>query len=131
MDIPLACIGLMVFLIYAPRVLVLRAQLAQPGGLDNSNPREQQSKLEGAGKRANAAHANSFEAFAPFAAAVLICEHTGATGTAASVLSLVFIAARIVYPILYVRDLASARSAVWMVGMVCVAGLYLLPWVSG
>ena len=130
-DIPLACIGVMFLLIYAPRVLVLRGQLQAPEGHDNRHPRAQQARLEGAPQRANAAHANSFEAFAPFAAAVLICEQTGATGTAASVLSLSFIAARIAYPVLYVRDIPTARSAVWFVGMLAVIGLFILPWVRG
>ncbi len=58
-------------LIYAPRVLVVIASKQQFGSLDNNHPREQQARLAGWGQRAQAAHDNSFEAFAPFAAAVL------------------------------------------------------------
>lgn len=38
------------------------------GGYDNRNPRAQQAELTGWGARATAAHANGFEAFAPFGA---------------------------------------------------------------
>ena len=50
---------------------VAAAQKATSGTYDNNNPREQQARLEGAGKRALAAHANGYEAIPPFAAGVV------------------------------------------------------------
>jgi len=129
-DIPLACVGIMFVLIYVPRVLVLRGQTKQPEGLDNNNPRDQQQRLTGAAKRANAAHANSFESFAPFAAAVIVAELTGANHRWLTILSLGYIVARALYPVLYIANIASPRSLVWMVSFGCTVGIFVLPMLS-
>ena len=78
MTIPLACIAAAFALIYAPRIAVVVAQAKQAEGFDNKHPRDQQAKLTGWGRRANAAHLNAFESFAPFAAAVLVAHVTHA-----------------------------------------------------
>jgi uncharacterized MAPEG superfamily protein len=113
------------FLTKAPLAL---AQHRAQGGYDNHTPRDQQATLTGWGRRALAAHMNSHEAFPSFAAAVIIAHLGGADPVWSSWLALIFIAARLVYVVLYIADLALIRSLVWTVGMVATALLFVLPW---
>ncbi len=117
-------------LIYMPRFLVLRAQLRMPGGLDNKSPREQQQSIDPAGKRANAAHLNSFEAFAPFAAAVIIASIASPPRARDTIdaLAIAHVALRAVYIVLYVRNVDRVRSLVWVVATALVAVIFSVPW---
>lgn len=116
-------------LIYVPRFLVLRAQARMPGGLDNRTPREQQQKLDGAGKRANAAHANAFEAFAPFAAAVIIASVASLPRAKDTIdaLAIAHVVLRAAYVGLYVGDVATARSIVWVLATGITGVLFTVP----
>jgi uncharacterized MAPEG superfamily protein len=113
-------------LIWVPRVFVLRAQIAQPGGLDNRYPRDQQTRLEGLPRRANAAHSNTFEAFAPFAAAVIIAHLAGANAHWSAILSVAFVVLRCIYVAAYLGDRSSLRSVVWILGLATTWLLFLL-----
>jgi uncharacterized MAPEG superfamily protein len=113
-------------LIWLPRMFVLRAQIKAPGGLDNNNPRDQQAKLDGFGRRANAAHSNSFEAFAPFAAAVIVAHLSHADEHWSSILAIAFVGLRCVYIAAYMGDKASLRSGVWLLGLGATSALMLL-----
>ena len=125
-DIPLACVATTLLVIYVPRFHVMKAQARDPAGFDNKDPREQQSRLDRDGKRAVAAHANAFEAFAPFAAAVIACELRHVNDRVLMILALVHAAARFVYPWLYLKGIDKARSGVWMIGMGATSALMLL-----
>lgn len=122
MDVPILCVAAAFLLVYVPRLFVAAGQVK--AGYDNRNPRDQQAKLEGVARRANAAHANSFEAFAPFAAAVLSCEVRAASATWTTRLALAFIVFRAVYIAAYIGDKPSLRSAIWMLGWLSVIGLF-------
>jgi uncharacterized MAPEG superfamily protein len=95
-------------------------------GYDNARPREFLATLQGRAARANHAQANSYEAFPPFAAGVIIAHVTGgaAQGTI-DTLALVFIAARIAYGLAYIADRSTLRSLVWLVGFGATVGLYI------
>ena len=95
-------------------------------GFDNKAPREWLGRLGGWRARAHAAHLNSFEAFAPFAAAVIIAHLAQAPQGRVDLLAIAFIAARVAYIGLYIADLATLRSVAWAVGMACVIGLFVL-----
>jgi uncharacterized MAPEG superfamily protein len=123
---PFYCVAAVFALIWVPRIFVLRAQIAQPGGLDNRYPRDQQTKLVGLGRRANAAHANTFEAFAPFAAAVVIAHLSGASSRWSAILALAFVAFRCVYVAAYLGDVPTLRSAAWLLGLGATTALQLL-----
>jgi uncharacterized MAPEG superfamily protein len=125
--VPYLCLLVSVLLIYVPRMAVLRAQMAQPGGLDNAHPREQQARLSGLGARANGAHQNSFEAFAPFAAGVLACKVAGVDADKIALFSLAFVTIRMIYLALYLGNKPSARTTVWMLGFLCTVILLTLP----
>jgi len=117
-------------LIYVPRFWTARAQAQMPEGYDNNNPRSQQSRLPLLGQRALAAHQNSFEAFAPFAAGVLLCLLTQTRPNITASLCLTFLLARTIYLVSYLRDIAALRSLVWILGAIATAALLLLPVVS-
>lgn len=92
---------------------------------DNHHPREWLARQTGLAARANAAQANSFEAFPLFAAAVLVATLLHAPESRVDGLALAFVAARLVYLACYLADLATLRSAVWFVGIICAAGIFL------
>lgn len=95
-------------------------------GFDNKAPREWLGRLGGWRARAHAAQLNSFEAFAPFAAAVIIAHLAQAPQGRVDLLAIAFIVARVAYIGLYIADLAALRSVAWAVGMACVIGLFVL-----
>lgn len=87
------------------------------GGFDNNNPRQWLAKQVDWRARANAAQANTFEALPFFFVAVIIAHLTQAVQTRLDILALLFIVMRIAYIMMYVADLATARSAVWGVAL--------------
>lgn len=95
-------------------------------GYDNRSPRDWQSRLEGRAARAHWAHLNSFEAFPFFAAAVIIAHLAGAPQASIDLLAMAFIAARVVYSILFVAGIAVLRSVVWALGLFACIALFIL-----
>jgi uncharacterized MAPEG superfamily protein len=93
---------------------------------DNHQPREFLEQLEGPAKRAHWAQLNSFEAFPAFAAAVLVAQWAHATQVDINRLAMVWVVARVAYGAFYVADLALLRSLAWLVGMICVVGLFIV-----
>lgn len=130
MDVSIWCVFAAFLLIYLTRLPVLIATRRQEGHVDIANPREQQARLEGLGSRAQAAHQNTLEAFAPFAAAVWVAHHGGADAALRDLLALVFVAARVLYVIAYLNDLNPWRTLIWTLGLLCVVGLFLSPVIS-
>lgn len=127
MNIPLLCLPIAAALIYAPKVPLSMAMAKQPEGYDNKNPRDQQARLEGWGKRAAAAHYNAFESFPMFAAGVLAAVAGGGDPVWAARLSIVYVVARCLYPVLYIANIDKARSLVWSCGLLASIGLMVLP----
>lgn len=95
------------------------------GPAENAFPREWLERTEGQQKRAYWAQLNSFEAFPPFAAGVIIAGLASASAVAMNVLAVLFIVVRIIYGVCYIKDLATARSVVWTLGALCVVGLFI------
>jgi uncharacterized MAPEG superfamily protein len=126
MTIPFYCVFAAFALIYLPK-FAASAAIARGGGYDNHHPRDQQTTLIGWKKRAMAAHYNTIENFAPFAAAVFVAHLAHANESLSATLALVFIAARVAYPVLYIADLATPRSLVWGAGASATALLFLAP----
>jgi uncharacterized MAPEG superfamily protein len=84
------------------------------------------SRLSGRRARADAAQANSFEAFPFFAAGVLLAMQAGVDALRVDALAIVFVLARVIYIACYVTDRASLRSLFWSLGYLCVLALYVL-----
>lgn len=127
MSIPFWCILLAWTLFLASKLPVVIAQRALPDAYDRHHPRDQQARLEGWGRRALFAHKNAQEAFAPFAAGVIVCQLGGGDQVLASWLCIGFVAARAVYNAVYIADLANVRSSVWGLAVACNLGLFVLP----
>lgn len=125
--VPFAAMLAAVLLIYIPRIFVARGQAQQPEGYDNAHPRAQQAKLTGFAARARGAHDNSFEAFAPFAAGVLACKVAGVDADQVAMLSMAFVALRVVYLVVYLKDMPTVRSAVWTLAFLTSLALLALP----
>jgi uncharacterized MAPEG superfamily protein len=125
-NVPFACLFIAFLLLYLPKAVLVVAMARAPGGYDNRNPRDQQAKLEGWGRRAVAAQANGFESFAPFAAGVLVAHASSANPRATSILAIVHVAARTLYPGLYIANVHQLRTVVWAIGAGATAGLYVI-----
>jgi uncharacterized MAPEG superfamily protein len=95
-------------------------------GYDNRAPRDFADKLQGKPRRAYHASQNSFEAFAPFAAGVIIAHAAGAAQSQIDLLAVSFIILRVMYGIFYVSDQHAARSVVWFCAFACVVGLFVI-----
>jgi uncharacterized MAPEG superfamily protein len=107
---------------------VIAAGIAKAGAkdYDNHDPRAWMSRLSGRRARADAAQANSFEAFPFFAAGVLLAMQAGVDAVRVDALAIVFVLARVIYIACYVTDRASLRSLFWSLGYLCVLALYVL-----
>jgi len=91
----------------------------------NRSPRLSLANAEGLAKRCTWAHDNSWEAFAPFAAGVIIASIAGADSNLIDTLALVFIVARLCYGFAYMANKSKIRSIVWFVGFLTTLALYL------
>lgn len=103
--------------------------LAKVGGsrYDNRDPRGWLAKQDNPRiHRANGAQLNAFEAFAPFAAAVLMAQAVGVDPARLSWLAIAFVVFRVLHGIFYVANRAALRSLVWAGGYVCVIALMVL-----
>jgi uncharacterized MAPEG superfamily protein len=127
MTFPLASIGIAFVLIYLPRLAVIVGQAKQPEGFDNRHPRDQQARLTGWPRRAQAAHENALESFPAFAAAVLVSHVGGAALSAMTTLAAIYLIARTAYPFIYMADIHWLRTLVWFVGFGSTLGLFVLP----
>jgi uncharacterized MAPEG superfamily protein len=127
MDISIWCLLIAFMMIYAPRMPVIKGVIQAEGRYDLGNPRPQQARLTGRAARAQAAHLNSLEAFAPFAAAVWVAHYGGTDPALRDTLAMIFVGARGLYILAYLNDQNPWRTIVWTLGMFCVIGLFISP----
>lgn len=127
MTLALACIPIVWLLAFLPKVIAAVALVQGGARFDNQLPRQQQATMSGLPARATAAHFNTLEAVAPFAAAVLTDHVLGVTGGLADGLAVTFVALRLVYIGLYLGNQATLRSTVWVAGLLVNVGLFALP----
>lgn len=105
-----------------PYVFTLVAK--SDGRYNNYSPREYLEKQEGFRKRSHWAQLNGFEAFPPFAAAVIIAHLAGTAQNTIDMLAISFIVIRVLYGVLYIANVAALRSVVWMAGLAVVVALF-------
>ena len=109
-----------------PYVWVAIAKSGAPG-YNNKDPRGWIAKQDSYRVRnAHAAHLNAFEAFAPFAAAVLMAQFAGVDHALITRLALAFIACRVLHGVFYLASIPVMRSFVWFGGIGCVLALMAL-----
>ena len=123
MTAALWCVLTAAFLPYVGTVLA-KAGGHMPASA-NRDPRSWLATLEGWPKRAHAFQLNSFEAFAPFAVAVLVAQTLHAPQGRVDALALAFIGLRVAYLICYLTDRATLRSWLWLGGLACTVALFL------
>jgi uncharacterized MAPEG superfamily protein len=91
---------------------------------NNRDPRGWQSRQDNPrSQRANAAQFNAFEAFAPFAAAVLMAQAAGVDASRISQLAIAFVVLRVLHGLFYIGNIHALRSLVWFGGFACVVWL--------
>ena len=91
---------------------------------NNRDPRQWVARQEDPRvQRAFAAHLNAFEAFAPFAAGVLMAQAAGVPVGLVQGLALAFVAFRILHGVFYLTALHWLRSLAWLCGFACVVWL--------
>lgn len=102
------------------------AGIAKKGfeGYDNGMPRQWLAKQTGFRARANAAQANLFESLPFFFAAVVIASIAHAPQYRIDLLASGFVLVRIAYLICYIANWPTARSIVWLAGLVCVVAIF-------
>lgn len=116
--LPIACAGLAKWGMFG--------KSRRDGGYDNHNPRAWLARQGDWRARANAAQANSFEAFPLFMAAVIIAHQVGANQMRLDLLAFLFVVLRVVYVLLYVADLATARSLIWTLALAVNIALFFI-----
>lgn len=106
-----------------PYAWVTIAKRGAPG-YNNKDPRgwiaRQDSYLV---RNANSAHLNAFEAFAPFAASVLMAQFAAVDPARVSMLAMAFIAFRILHGVFYLTASQALRSVCWLGGFACIVAL--------
>ncbi len=91
---------------------------------DNRDPRAWLARQDDPRRlRANNAQLNAFEAFAPFAAGVLMAQIAGVDPARISWLAMVFVALRVLHGVFYVANIHAMRSLVWFGALACVVAL--------
>jgi len=115
------CVALAAFL---PLVWVGAAK-ASGEGYDNAKPRIFLQNLSGWPQRANWAQTNAYEAFPPFAAAVIIASLAGANQFAVDALAGLFLIARVLHGLFYIFDKPMLRSLVWTIGFFTMIAIFL------
>jgi uncharacterized MAPEG superfamily protein len=123
--IPYISLLIGIVLIYLPRQVVGAEMKKQHGTYDNNDPRGQQAKLEGRGRRALGAHHNAIEALPLFTAAIFSALARGVNMNMVAVLCGVWVVARTVYVVAYLGDQASLRSSMWGLSLLSVAALLI------
>ncbi len=99
---------------------------AGASGYDNSQPRAWLAKLEGRAKRADWAQQNSYEAFPPFVAGVIVAHLTGSEQMVVDILAGFFMLFRIAHGAFYILDNGLLRSLSWAGGFACTLGFFLV-----
>jgi uncharacterized MAPEG superfamily protein len=75
-------------------------------------------------QRANRAHINLVQAFAPFAALVLIAHVTGQSNAMTAMWAMVFFWTRIAHAIIHIAGIPYLRTVAFAIGFIAVLGLF-------
>jgi uncharacterized MAPEG superfamily protein len=114
-----------VFAVFLPIIWVGVAKV-NGSGYDNTKPRVWLADLDGIGQRANWAQQNAYEAFPPFAAAVIIAHLTNSPQLIVDLLAGTFLLLRVAHGIFYIFDKSTLRSFSWLAGFGCTVALFLV-----
>jgi uncharacterized MAPEG superfamily protein len=122
MTIGLFCIVVAIFI---PLFCAGYAKFSKKG-YNNRQPREFLEGLEGKARRAHYAQLNSFEAFSPFAAAIIVAHYLQGNQQTIDTLAVSFIVARILYALFYIFDQHVFRTIAWFTGLFITISLFFV-----
>lgn len=100
--------------------------IAKGGGkrYDNRDPRGWMARQEEPRRiRANAAQLNAYEAFAPFAAGVVLAQLAGVASERIAWLAIAFVVLRVLHGAFYIANQHALRSLMWFGAFACVIAL--------
>lgn len=100
---------------------------AKSSSRDNNAPRDAADRLTGEKRRAYAAHQNAYENFPFFAIAVVSALAFGDESNLLNGLAVAYVLLRIAHAALYIRDIASARSVAYILGLLINIAIFALP----
>lgn len=104
-----------------PFVFAFWAKMA--GGFDfkndNANPRAFFAQSKGLSARLNAAQLNSFESLPIFLASVLLAMYCFVPQNVVNALAWLYVALRVLYGFAYAFDMATFRSVIWALSLLC------------
>lgn len=127
MTLPLWCLLAAALLHVVSKAPLALAMAREGRGYDNHNPRDQQARLTGWGRRAKAVHDNQIESFPLFAAGVVAAMVSAPGSAGVGLAAAAYVIARLVYMALYLADQATLRSVVWTVGYLASVALIAAP----
>lgn len=105
---------------------VLVVGYAKAGGnYDNQEPRLWMQTLQGAKRRAYAAHINCFEAVPVFLACLFVAVWTDGSPWLVDLLASLFVLFRLGYVMAYITDMPTPRSILWSLAYLCALGMFL------
>lgn len=91
---------------------------------DNQNPRDFLAKTTGLSARLNAVQANSFESLPIFIGAVIIAMYAFVPQNVINGMAWLYVILRIIYGVAYALNLATFRSVVWGLSLLCCLQLF-------
>ncbi len=77
------------------------------------------------GQRANRAHINAVETFAPFAVLVILIQLTGKTDSMTAFWAMSYFWLRLVHAVVFLAAIPFLRTLIFVLGYVCVVGLFV------
>lgn len=120
-----AIVALMVACVL-PFVFAFLAKMA--GGFDfkadNHNPRAFLAQTTGLSARLNAVQANSFESLPIFIGAVLVAMYCFVPQNVVNGMAWLYVMLRLIYGVAYAMNLATFRSVIWGLSLVCCLQLF-------
>lgn len=92
--------------------------------VDNQNPRKFLANATGLSARLNAAQTNSFESLPIFIGAVLVAMYCFVPQNVTNGVAWLYVILRVVYGIAYAMNLATFRSVIWGLSLLCCLQLF-------
>lgn len=113
----------------------LWVSVAKAGGqrYDNRDPRGWMARQDNPRiVRANAAQLNSYEAFAPFVAGIVLAQLAGVPVDRIALFAIAFVVLRVLHGLFYIANAHALRSLAWFGAFACVVGLLVqAAWRAG
>ncbi|MFL2499999.1 MAG: MAPEG family protein [Porticoccaceae bacterium] len=105
--------------------LIKKTPSSLHGKYNNRAPRAGEQNLQGVSQRVSWAEQNSYEILPGYIAAIIVSYLVGAEQYCIDIFALIFIGSRILYCLCYIKDWPSLRSAVWVVGLLCIIAIFV------